>query len=84
MSDHFTDCSVNNHPASTHLSRLQLKIILEKLWEESPDPVIELVVLCLDHLDHEVHLLQARGEEVRAAGLVVEWTGSVTQCITDF
>ena len=54
------------------------------MWQEFPDPIIELVVLGLDHLDHEVHLLQTRGEEVRAAGLVVEWTGSVTQCITDF
>ena len=77
------DCSVNHHPASTHLSRLQLKIFLEKLWQEFPDPVIELVVLGLDHLDHEVHLLQTRGEEVRAAGLVVEWTGSMPNSITD-
>ena len=59
-----------------HLSRLQFKIILEKLWQEFPDPVIELVVLGLDHLDHEVHLLQARREEVRSTGLVVEGTGS--------
>ena len=65
-----------------HLTRLQLKIILEKLWQEFPDPVIELVVLGLDHLDHEVHLLQTRREEVRAAGFIVKWTGSSSLCNT--
>ena len=59
-----------------YLARFQFKIILEKLWQEFPDPVIELAVLGLDHLDHEVHLLQTRREEVRAAGLIVEGTGS--------
>ena len=59
----------------THLSRFQLEILIEKLWQEFSDPVKELVVL-IHHLDHEVHLLQARGQEVRATGLVIEWTGS--------
>ena len=54
-----------------YLSRLQVKLGVEKLGEKLEEPPAKFLVTG-DDLHHEVCLLQAGGEEIITTGLVAE------------